>query len=185
MNNFVARNHTDERPVHRLCGKNLLKQTTTMKRLTNPNDFWWRLAIISSICVTFGYIVLVSIILAPWAGTTLVAQIATIRRWWIASGEMPHSMRAIATLMKSLPPTPPWREGRLKKPLPSLPSVANEGFAPLCGAAATPVAALKTPVAQKGRGDIEDIRNTRTEVLLLLKEKNNKNTACIGCGLTT
>ena len=26
-------------------------------------------------------------------------------------------------------------------------SVANEGFAPLCGAAATPVAALKTPVA--------------------------------------
>ena len=25
----------------------------------------------------------------------------------------------------------------------------NEGFAPLCGAAATPVAALKTPVAQE------------------------------------
>ena len=28
--------------------------------------------------------------------------------------------------------------------------VANEGFAPLCGAAATPVAALKTPVASEG-----------------------------------
>ena len=31
-------------------------------------------------------------------------------------------------------------------------SVANEGFAPLCGAAATPVAALKTPVASRGEG---------------------------------
>ena len=29
-------------------------------------------------------------------------------------------------------------------------SVANEGFAPLCGAAATSVAALKTPVAPEG-----------------------------------
>ena len=32
-------------------------------------------------------------------------------------------------------------------PTPNLPSVANGGFAPLCGAAATLVAALKTPVA--------------------------------------
>ena len=38
----------------------------------------------------------------------------------------------------------------LKRSLPpALPSVANEEFAPLCGAAATPVAALKTPVAQR------------------------------------
>ena len=29
-------------------------------------------------------------------------------------------------------------------------SVANEGFAPLCGAAAIPMAALKTPVASEG-----------------------------------
>ena len=29
-------------------------------------------------------------------------------------------------------------------------SVANGGFAPLCGAAATSVAALKTPVASEG-----------------------------------
>ena len=29
-------------------------------------------------------------------------------------------------------------------------SVANEGFAPLCGAAATPVAALKSSVANEG-----------------------------------
>ena len=65
VRNFAVRNHTDERPVHRQCGNHLLKQTTTMKRLQNPNDLWWRLAIISSICVTFGYIVLVSIILAP------------------------------------------------------------------------------------------------------------------------
>ena len=33
---------------------------------------------------------------------------------------------------------------------PPTPSVANEGFAPLCGASATPVAALKTPVAPEG-----------------------------------
>ena len=32
------------------------------------------------------------------------------------------------------------------------PSVANEGFAPLCGAAAISMAALKTPVASKRRG---------------------------------
>ena len=32
---------------------------------------------------------------------------------------------------------------------PILPSVANGGFAPLCGAAATLVAALKTPVARR------------------------------------
>ncbi len=38
-------------------------------------------------------------------------------------------------------------------PTPSLPSVANEGFAPLCGAAATPVAALKAPVA-RGEGGL-------------------------------
>ncbi len=38
-------------------------------------------------------------------------------------------------------------------PTPNLPSVANEGFAPLCGAAATPVAALKAPVAQ-GEGGL-------------------------------
>ena len=37
------------------------------------------------------------------------------------------------------------------EPTPSS-SVANEGFAPLCGAAATPVAALKTPVASRGEG---------------------------------
>ena len=42
-------------------------------------------------------------------------------------------------------------DDRWKKPTPSLPSVANEGFAPLCGAAATSVAALKTPVAPVGR----------------------------------
>ena len=41
----------------------------------------------------------------------------------------------------------------MRWPHPSLPSVANEGFAPLCGAAATPVAALKTPVAPKGKGE--------------------------------
>ena len=35
------------------------------------------------------------------------------------------------------------------EPTPSLPSVANGGFAPLGGAAATPVAALKTPVARR------------------------------------
>ena len=38
-------------------------------------------------------------------------------------------------------------------PTPNLPSVANEGFAPLCGAAATPVAALKAPVA-RGEGGL-------------------------------
>ncbi len=38
-------------------------------------------------------------------------------------------------------------------PTPNLPSVANEGFAPLCGAAATPVAALKAPVA-RGEGSL-------------------------------
>ena len=37
-------------------------------------------------------------------------------------------------------------------PTPNLPSVANGGFAPLSGAAATSVAALKTPVAPVGRG---------------------------------
>ena len=35
---------------------------------------------------------------------------------------------------------------------PSPPSVANGGFAPLCGAAATPVAALKAPVASPEEG---------------------------------
>ena len=35
---------------------------------------------------------------------------------------------------------------------PSPPSVANGGFAPLCGAAATPVAALKAPVASQEEG---------------------------------
>ena len=34
---------------------------------------------------------------------------------------------------------------------PPLASVANEGFAPLCGATAISMAALKTPVAPKGR----------------------------------
>ena len=38
------------------------------------------------------------------------------------------------------------------EPTPSLPSVANEGFAPLGGAAATSVAALKTPVARREWG---------------------------------
>ena len=38
-------------------------------------------------------------------------------------------------------------------PTPNLPSVANEGFAPLCGAAATPGAALKAPVA-RGEGGL-------------------------------
>ena len=37
-------------------------------------------------------------------------------------------------------------------PTPNLPSVANEGFAPLGGAAATLVAALKTPVARREWG---------------------------------
>ncbi|MBR5036786.1 MAG: DEAD/DEAH box helicase, partial [Prevotella sp.] len=45
----------------------------------------------------------------------------------------------------------------LKRSLPpALPSVANEGFAPLCGAAATPVAALKTPVALREGGNKGD-----------------------------
>ena len=35
---------------------------------------------------------------------------------------------------------------------PDPPSVANGGFAPLCGAAATPVAALKAPVASQEEG---------------------------------
>ena len=42
----------------------------------------------------------------------------------------------------------PWKEQGEGAPHSS--SVANEGFAPLCGAAATPVAALKTPVAPEG-----------------------------------
>ena len=63
---------------------------------------------------------------------------------------------------------------------PGLPSVANGGFAPLCGAAATPVAALKTPVASEGRGEqIKDIRNIRTEVFRQLKEKNNKKSSLL------
>ena len=41
-------------------------------------------------------------------------------------------------------------------PTPNLPSVANEGFAPLCGAAATPVAALKAPVA-RGEGGLNTL----------------------------
>ena len=47
-----------------------------------------------------------------------------------------------------------YAEDAVQEPTPSLPSVANEGFAPLCGAAAIPMAALKTPVAPvaKGRG---------------------------------
>ena len=47
-----------------------------------------------------------------------------------------------------------WRQ--TFSPTPDLPSVANEGFAPLCGAAATPVAAPKTPVAPVGRGEAAD-----------------------------
>ena len=47
-----------------------------------------------------------------------------------------------------------WRQ--TFSPTPDLPSVANEGFAPLCGAAATPVAAPKTPVAPVGRGESAD-----------------------------
>ena len=39
----------------------------------------------------------------------------------------------------------------LPKPTPSLVLRRKWGFAPLCGAAATPVATLKTPVALKGR----------------------------------
>ena len=35
------------------------------------------------------------------------------------------------------------------KPTLNLPSVANEGFAPLCGVAATSVATLKPPVAPR------------------------------------
>ncbi|MBR5698205.1 MAG: DegT/DnrJ/EryC1/StrS family aminotransferase [Prevotella sp.] len=42
------------------------------------------------------------------------------------------------------------------EPTPNLPSVANGEFAPLCGAAATPVATLKTPVALKGRDSVKD-----------------------------
>ena len=41
---------------------------------------------------------------------------------------------------------------------PDPPSVANGGFAPLCGAAATPVAALKAPVASPEEGTTLDVR---------------------------
>ena len=41
------------------------------------------------------------------------------------------------------------RVNETQRPTPNLPSVANGGFAPLGGAAATSVAALKTPVAQR------------------------------------
>ena len=41
---------------------------------------------------------------------------------------------------------------RVEYRVPLSSSVANEGFAPLCGAAATPVAALKTPVASREGG---------------------------------
>ncbi len=37
-----------------------------------------------------------------------------------------------------------------QEPTPSLPSVANGGFAPLCGAAAISMAALKSSVANEG-----------------------------------
>ena len=43
-----------------------------------------------------------------------------------------------------------------RKPTLNLPSVANGEFAPLCGAAATSVAALKTPVA-RGEGRLVTI----------------------------
>ena len=49
--------------------------------------------------------------------------------------------------------------GSARKPTPNLPSVANGGFAPLGGAAATSVAALKTPVA-RGEGGLISIRGS-------------------------
>ncbi|MBO4485873.1 MAG: bifunctional fucokinase/L-fucose-1-P-guanylyltransferase, partial [Prevotella sp.] len=57
--------------------------------------------------------------------------------------------RAFALLRQALVPTS------------NRPSVANEGFAPLCGAAATPVAALKTPVA-RGEGSLVSIKDSNT-----------------------
>ena len=58
------------------------------------------------------------------------------------------------------------------KPTPSLPSVANGGFAPLCGAAATPVAALKTPVARREGGLNSVSRGYGGTRILLSPEKN-------------
>ena len=43
-----------------------------------------------------------------------------------------------------------------EKPTLNLPSVANGEFAPLCGAAATSVATLKTPVAQREGSLVRD-----------------------------
>ena len=48
------------------------------------------------------------------------------------------------------------RVNETQRPTPNLPSVANGGFAPLGGAAATSVAALKTPVAQ-GEGSLDTL----------------------------
>ena len=58
------------------------------------------------------------------------------------------------------------REGFFLQPLPPLASVANEGFAPLCGATAIPMAALKTPVAPKGRelGKPNEKKSRRDEI---------------------
>ena len=57
-------------------------------------------------------------------------------------------------------------DDRWKKPTPSLPSVANEGFAPLDGVAATPVAALKTPVA-RGEGSLNTFSFFRRRLIRL------------------
>jgi hypothetical protein len=54
----------------------------------------------------------------------------------------------LAVIVFGPTPAPSQRE----EPTPCLPSVANGGFAPLSGAAATPVAALKTPVARREWG---------------------------------
>ena len=58
-------------------------------------------------------------------------------------------LREFVKLPTSQTPTP-------RTPTPNLPSVANGGFAPLGGAAATSVAALKTPVA-RGEGRLVTI----------------------------
>ena len=54
---------------------------------------------------------------------------------------------------------------RVKGASPDLAPVANGGFAPLCGAAATPVAALKTPVA---KGEPRTTRNHIQPIHLLI-----------------
>ena len=53
--------------------------------------------------------------------------------------------------LKDIRSTNPVAVGDRVSITPNLPSVANGGFAPLCGAAATSVAAQKTPVAPEGR----------------------------------